>query len=106
VREVRLEQRPFFEALAVGLSLALLLAVLPSLAARLALLPVILVSLAACFLKRRYRLSVLLDGGRRAGLPLGTCRVDQVGDLRRRLGSLAQTLEAYGVTVGQTEAHA
>lgn len=106
VRELRLEQRPLFESLVVGIAVAIGLALLPALAARLALLPVVLISLAACFLERRYRLTVVLEDGRRTELSLGTCRPQEAADLRRRLGNLAQTLSAYGVSVPQVDAPA
>jgi hypothetical protein len=99
VRVVRFEERPLFESLLVGMVVAIGLTLMPSLVARLALLPVVLISLAACFLERRYRLTVLLEDGKKAGLPLGTGRIHQGRDIRRGLGQLAQTLRAYGVSV-------
>lgn len=99
VREVRLEQRPLFESLVGGVAVIIGLTLMPTLVARLALLPVVLISLAACFLERRYRLTVLLGDGKKADLPLGTGRIHQGRDIRRGLGQLAQTLRAYGVSV-------
>ena len=99
VREVRLLQRPLFEALAVGICVAVGLALLPSLLARLALLPVVLLSLAACFLERRYRLEVRWEHGERAALSLGTGHLRQGRELRRGLQRLTGALNAHGVSV-------
>jgi hypothetical protein len=101
VREVRLVQRPLFEALAVGICVAVGLTLTPSLLARLALLPVVLLSLAACFLERRYRLAVQLEDGRKAELPLGTGLPRQGRDLQRGLARLTGPLNARGVSVAR-----
>lgn len=99
VREVRLVQRPLFEALLVAICAAVALALTPSGWTRLALVPVALGSLATCLLARRYRLAVKWEDGKTADLPLGTGPLRQGRTLRRGLAQLAGTLNPRRVTM-------